>query len=376
MKNTWIWVIVIILLIAGGWYYQSNKPAPAAGEPIKIGALLQLTGNTAQYGELSKMGIDLAQSYVNSHGGVAGRPIEVVYEDTQNQPQLALSGLEKLKTVDNGKYFLSQGSSVVMAIGPVANSSQIILMDVGSTVPGYRTPNDFTFRVSVTALQLARGEADFVINKYKKPALFYTNDDYGQGMKSVIEQILQANNTPLVGVESFISGSTDYRSQLLKLKNQNPDILLVVSRLKETPIILKQIKDIGLQVQVLSDVYGVESQDVIDQAGDTAEGVLYIAPKFDRSIGSATSNFINEFTDQYDKEPTQLSAQGYDGVMVLVAAIKKCRDLDTTCVKDELSKVKMPGASGYIQFDETGDVLNRDTIIKTVKNGEFVKVEE
>ncbi|NDE68437.1 hypothetical protein EB052_02415, partial [bacterium] len=109
MKKTYIRGVVAILILVIVWITLTpNKQAVAptiggniAMQPIKIGAVLSLTGAAASFGEMSKYGMDLAASEINSAGGVGGRPVEIVYGDDQTDPKAAVGMYKKLTSIDH-----------------------------------------------------------------------------------------------------------------------------------------------------------------------------------------------------------------------------------------------------------------------------------
>jgi branched-chain amino acid transport system substrate-binding protein len=373
MKKIWIPIIVVIIIIVAVVVFY--KPTPK--EPIKIGAILQLSGAGALYGEYAKRGIDLAVEEINSGNGVNGRKIKIIYEDSQNEPTLAISAFRKLKDVDKVKFIISEGSRVALALISLSNQEKIIQMEIGSITQKYRVENDFTFRTAITALQLATHEAGTVISRnIKKVALLYVGDDYGYGMMDVFKKAYNDLGGEIIAEETFLQTDKDFRTQLFKIKTANPSALIICTRLEQTGLILKQIKEIGLISQIFTDVNTIESQQVINTARGTAEGVIYVASKFDPNENDVSKKYFQKFQEEYKISPEEIGAQSYDGLFAIVLAIKECPDLDTSCVKNNLNKIEFDGVFGKIKFDSAGDVVDRSVILKTIKNGEFVPYEE
>lgn len=370
-RTQWVAIAVIVIVLASyGTYLKMQQPQ----ETVKIGAILQLTGVDAQYGDWSRKGLDLAAEEINSLGGVDGRKIKIIYEDSQSQPSLAASALRKLRDVDNVSLIITQASSITLALAPLSNQERIIQMDVGSVTPKYRTENDYTFRTAITALQLAQAQAKMIALKgIKKVGFLYVNDEYGIGMRDVFKRAYEQFGGIIVAEEVFANTDTDFRTQLSKFKEKNLSTVVIVTRLNKGGIILRQAKEIGLESQIFSDVYGIEDQQTLDAAGEAAEGVLYVAPAFDINSSSISMKFAEKFQTKYGTMPVQLSAQAYDGILALAYALENCTGSDTDCIKNELYKLDFEGASGRIKFDSTGDVVEKPVELKTIINGTFVR---
>lgn len=111
---------------------------------------------------------------------------------------------------------------------------------------------------------------------------------------------------------------------------------------------------------------------MFDIADDAAENVLYTYPFDVDSADENVKQFIKKYFEIYKRNPETLAANSYDTVKIIVPIMKKCGD-DTDCTRDELYNTKnYPGVGGLISFDENGDV-DKPLIIKTVRDGEFVK---
>jgi branched-chain amino acid transport system substrate-binding protein len=125
-----IGIIVAIIILGGIWYGLSKKPtAPTTKEPIKIGVILPLTGEMANWGESMKGGIELAKDEINSKGGIMGRHLEIVYEDNQAcDKALTVSAFRKLINIDKVKITMVGCSGAVLAVAPIAEENRVILL--------------------------------------------------------------------------------------------------------------------------------------------------------------------------------------------------------------------------------------------------------
>lgn len=371
--KTILGIVIVVVLIWFGFELSDNKNETVSSEPIKIGAILQLSGDFSQYGEWTSAGLKMAIEEINEKGGIDGRPIEVIYEDSQADVATAISSFNKLVDVDRVKIVLTQGSPIAVAINPISNSKNIIQMDVGSTALEYRTEGDFSFRTSVTALALADAEANVVISEgVKKVGFLSVNDDYGRGMKSIFTDSFQRLGGSVVVEESFNDKDTDFRTQLLKIKQKDPEALVLVSRLKKSGLIIKQAREIGFDVQIFSDAYGIESEQTLEIAGKSAEGVKYVASDFTVKASESALRFAKKFEAKYGIKPNQINAFGYDGLWAIAHAYKGCKVTD--CIKKNLEKINFDGALGQVAYDKTGDLVAKSIILKEVRNGKFVEI--
>lgn len=372
-----IGIIVVVTIVTVSYFVSKGPGQPALTEPIKIGAIYQLTGSGAQWGEQAIQGINIAVEEVNSRGGVNGRLIEVIYEDSESIAKGGVNAMHKLINTGDVKIVLAQQSPVVVALSPLANDNKVVLMDTGSTTPAYISPNDFTFRVSYSASHFAKRISDFLNKKdIKKLGLLYTQDDYGIGMLDSYKKFFSGE---IVVAESFLPEDTDFRTQIQKVKNATPQAVVLVASPQQSGILLKQAMELSLNVSIYSDTYTIAYPNVLENAGGTAEGVIFAEQEYDiNRTDSVFANFNKRFRDKYGTDSNPLSAQAYDGFNIVMRAVEICKSSDNTeCIKSELFKLEeFPGVVGLITFDQNGEVLSRPTVLKVVKNGQFVRYEE
>jgi len=366
-------IIIIVIIVLVIIFYK-----PTSKETIKIGAILPLSGSNSVYGELSRRGIDIAVEEINANGEVDSDVLKVIYEDSQSKSEPAIAAFNKLVSIDNVKIVLTEVSSVALAISPLANENKVIQMDIGSTTPKYASKDDYTFRTSINAYFFAEAMSRKLLDKdIKKLAILYINNDWGIGYKDKFKESFIKEGEILIE-ENFLPDSLDFRTQITKIKEKNFPAMLLISHIKETSRLLNQIKELGLNVSIYSDVYSVENQEIIDIAKEAAEGIIYIAPKFDTERKDRTfQDYKEAYQKKFNEIPESLSAQAYDAIKILVKAIKQCNYSDnTTCLKDELYKVKnFSGVSGNITFNKYGEIEDKPVMFKIIKNGEFVPYE-
>jgi branched-chain amino acid transport system substrate-binding protein len=372
--KTILWVVIVIVVIAGVWYEKNKK---LEEKVIRIGTIYQETGSGADWGEKAERGIKLAAEKINNEGGINGKAIEIIYEDSKSNVTDAVTAMTKLINVNGVKAVLSQQSGVVVALSPIANNNKIILIDTGATTPAYTSPNDFTFRVSYSASYFAKEITEYLNEKgIKTMGILYVNNDYGLAMLNAYKKYFKGK---IIAAESFTQDDVDFKTQIQKIKNANPEIFVYVSDPKQAGIILKQKKELGLNQPVYTDTYAIEYQSTLSIAGDAAEGVIYVSPYYDTSrTDSVFREFNDKFLEKYGEVSNSLSAQAYDGLIVLAYAMRQCENpIDTNCIKDKLYSIdNFQFVISNITFDENGEVTERPTILKTVKNGQFVPFSE
>ncbi len=355
-------LIFIILLLA-----SARTSAAADSKKAHFLALLPLSGTGADQGAWCRQGLVLAEEELRSQGITN---FIVDYEDTRGDPRLALDVLHRtLAGLDASNSrgvspsspltaVLTWGSGVAMVLTPELNKRGIIQMGVATATSEYRSIGDFTFRV----YHSAEKEGEFIAREISKVplqlkvALLAINNDYGLQIAEAIKARLPH---PPVFDDVFDPGTTDFRTQLLRIKTSGAGVLILVAYPSEGAIVLKQRKELNAEVPVISAgaIYG--GNNFFDLVGSSAEGVRIVLPKPSESARART--FSEKYTKKF-KEPisvvTHYPARSFDGLMLLGQALRACGAPDAECIKNELLKVKdYEGASSLISFDEAGDIV-------------------
>lgn len=369
--KTILWLVAILIIIGGIWYGMSRKPAEK--EVIKIGAILPLSGEAAVWGENAKSGIELAKEQINNAGGINGRKIKVIYEDTKCEPATGVSVIQKLINFDEVQAVIGGiCSSVTLATAPIADQNEVVLITPGSSADSISQAGQYIFRNYPKNSQFLNKIIEIIEKLDKKRvAILYVNNDYGLGLKDyALERIPREK---IVLVETHNQKETDFRTTLTKLKAVNSEIVILATYYTDGSLILKQSKEKGIETLFMgTDCF--DDPKVIEIAGRAADGIIFstvglgFAPRF--------LEFQQLYKEKYGQEPVFLSDFGYDTLNIIVEAIKK-GNYNGEIIKNYLYSMKdYSGASNIISFDENGDLINPLFILKTIKNGQFVLYEE
>ena len=371
-----IWLIIIIVVIAGIWWGVARKPAQppiAKKEVVKIGVILPLSGTAAYAGEEVKSGIDLAVEEINNKGGINGKKLEVIYEDTKCNPTEAINVFNKLTKIDKISVIIGDWcSSCVLAVAPIAEKSRIVLVSLGIS-PKIRFAGDYIFRIPVSLAYYSKRLAQYVHKKnISKVSILYINNDYGASFSDYFRKDFENLGGKIVSVETFERGATDFRTQLIKIKNDNSEAIFIIAY-NEFDRILKQKEELKINKLVLAS-NTVESQQVLD-LGKLAEGIIYPYSFNPDSNRKGSIEYQTLYKAKYGKKSGYYAAEGYDAVKILAKAIKVC-GTNSVCIKNELYKIKnFDGATGKISIDEYGDV-ETPILIKKIENQNFIIIEE
>ncbi len=356
--------VAFLVILSGGCVKKDGKG-------IKIGAILPLTGDAAQWGIPPMKGAQLAVDEINNMGGINGKKILLKIEDDRCDPKDGVSAFKKLTMNKELKIIVGAVcSSVTLAVAPLAESNKILLISPASTNPTITEAGDYIFRIIPSDDLRGNIFAEYLYNdvKIKKVALLYINNEGGVGNRNSFERRFQELGGKIIFDESYEQGTKDIRTQLSKIKNSDAEAVLVVSYPNDTVLLLKQAKELKLQKPLYFQTEAVEDPTVLKEASNTSEGVVYILPA--EAEGKQVDNFKNQYRGKYGIDPELFAAEAYDIINLIAAAISSQNgEVNTDKIINCFYKTKeYNGVSGVITFDQNGDV-KKPMAIKTIKDG-------
>lgn len=362
MKKYLLW-IVFIVLVAGSvtFYYYSIRERKKA---FKIAAILPLSGDNANYGKWIKDGLELAKDEINKKG-INGKSIEIIYEDDKAEPKTAVSAFQKLIQSDDPVIvFGPWASSCALAIAPLAERNRMPVLAEAQS-PKISDAGEYIFRIQPDSRYYLKTLVPFVYNslKLKNIAVLYVNNDYGVDQANIFELNFKKMGGNIVFKDGFQQGSTDFKTELEKIKATHPDGIFIPAYV-EAGYILKQAKEIGLFSQFIGSA-PMENPEIIRIAGDAANGVVYPHHFNPDSRDSIIRNFQNNYLNRYKTEAEGYAALAYDGLHVIKVLLEKC-GTDKECIRAGFYSINYNGVTGRSSFDAKGDVIKPITIRKIV----------
>jgi branched-chain amino acid transport system substrate-binding protein len=299
--------------------------SPRDGGEIRVGAVLPLTGSAAVWGQNAKMGMDLAAEELNARGGINGRSLVILYEDSQSDPRTATSALQKLITSDRVHVVIGDiASSAVLAMAPMAERNQVVLLSPGASNPDISNAGEFVFRNwQSDALE---GEVDaryaFATLGWRRAACLSVNNAYGTGLTRVFTDTFTSLGGEIVAQESFSQGATDLRAQVVRVAAANADGVFMPGYPPEMAAALRQMRETGVSLHILS-VQAFDDPEILQRAGDAAEGVVFSVPKPPDTTIPVVANFRSAYTTKYLKDPGVCSDTGYDAIRIVAWAAER-----------------------------------------------------
>jgi branched-chain amino acid transport system substrate-binding protein len=348
-----------MLLVCG-----CSKKSPET-ERMRIGVILPLTGDGASLGTDCRNGVELAVE--ESRGAMR---IDVVYEDSQGKPDLAVSAFNKLKAEGVRVIIGDLFSSPTLAIAPLADRSRILVLSPGASNPALSGMSKWVFRNYPSDNFEGQLIAKYIKEKgFERAAVLYPTNDYGNGLKEVFAQSLKNLGGQVVLLEAYDESASDFRAILTKLSDKRADAIYLPGYYKAIAMIAVQARELGLSTPLFSNV-GVEDPQIIKLGGSAVEGLCFTAPGVDfKSQDQITQNFVTRYKANFGKEPGFPAAHGYDSATILLELISNYGS-NPDALREGLLSKDFIGVMGKTKFTPQGDVV-RPFVIKVIRDGKF-----
>lgn len=375
----------------------TESPAALGDGPFKLGSLMPLTGDLAQYGQTMQDSINLLVDTANSCGGVLGQPIELISEDDQTDPAAGAAGMTKLAEVDRvGAVVGAAGSAVSSAAVDIAVRNQVVQISPSSTSPSFtdrakngdfkgfwaRTAPPDTFQGDALA-QLARDQG------FNTVAILAINNDYGNGLLEAFVPAFESLGGTVVNKDNptkYAENATTFDSELQASFGDKPDAVLIIGYLETGSLILKSAFEQGLlggdTKVLLTD--GMKSDELAENVGKGSDGqfivtgVIGTAPS---AGGPAIDAFSQLYQEKFNRTPNVYDPNSWDAAAILAIAAEAAKSGNGAAIQTKLNEVAnapgevvtdvcqalelvrtgtdidYQGASGTVDFNAEGDVV-------------------
>lgn len=353
-----------------------EKLAPKDLTEVRIGFLGPLSGSImVPQGKQMLQGATLAMEEANNKGGYHGLSYKLMLH---NDAGLWGAAANEVVKMDDEKVWAFLGSidDIVSHVAlRAALKLEILMVCTGDPDPTFTETNiPWTIRVISDDRQSIYALINQIYKKdgHSRVAIIRTNVRYGRVAFKIFSENAVRVGHPIVIEERFNDGETDFKTQLERVKETNPDAILVWGNAKESGLILKQIRATGLK----QPVYGSDrmvSPEFLKIAGNTAEGIVTTCQYNPDSNNPNLKTFQINYLKRFNQEPDVFATHAYDGMNILIEAIKKV-GLNRVLIRDVLTDRKTfqgyQGITGKIELDQSWNEM-RDIFIAKVNKGKF-----
>jgi branched-chain amino acid transport system substrate-binding protein len=351
--------------------------ALAQNQPIRIGVVTPLSGTYAGIGQQVKWGLDLAARQINAAGGVAGRPLELIYEDEEANPAVAVQKAEKLFQVNKVDFLTGTvNSGSTLAVGQLAERNNRLIattVSFADSITGDKcSPN--VFRVNARAGMQSAALADWLSSTRPNANVFYLGPDYEMGRSTVaaFKQAAEAKGAKSVGEVFAPLDYKDYSPFFGQMRSARPAVIYTSVAGNDTVRLFSQMAEFGISrnVQVVGASGTVTSQN-LPAIGKAADG-------FVTGVGYATGidspenrKFLAEFEAANKAKPDLYGADSYGVLFFYKAAVEKAGSTDTDKVRAAMRGLQWATPQGAKTMRAGDHQAMQDMYAMRVNGGQF-----
>ncbi|MBU1361564.1 MAG: ABC transporter substrate-binding protein [Gammaproteobacteria bacterium] len=348
-----------------------------AQEAIRVGVVTPLSGTYAGIGQQVRWGLDLAAAQINAGGGVMGRKLELIYEDEEANPAVAVQKAEKLFQVNKVDFLTGTvNSGSTLAVGQLAERNNRLIATTVSFADSITadkcSPN--VFRVNARAGMQSAALADWLAQTKPNASVFYLGPDYEMGRSTVaaFKSAAEAKGSKTVGEVFAPLDNKDYSPFFGQIRSARPAVIYTSVAGNDTVRLMSQMEEFGLNrnVQVVGASGTVTSQN-LPAIGKAADG-------FVTGVGYSTSldtpenkKFVADFVAANKNQPDLYGADSYGVLFFYKAAVEKAKSVDTDKVREAMRGIQWPSPQGMKTMRAGDHQAMQDMYAVRVKGGQF-----
>lgn len=314
-------VVALLALLVNGWI-SSNKLSNE--NPIRIGAVISLSGDASPWGEYARDGMNLAAKTINANGGVNGRKVEITIEDDHTDPKQGVSAFNKLVTIDKvdgviGGVFDFTAQPLI----PLAKTNQIPFISASNfRIPGGFDLNEYSFVMLNDFSETIRELGIYIKpnTDIKKFAVVHYKSTFGEEIRKTLSQMmLSLGRNDVLDYPYASIGNNDWKTTIIKLKEAGVDTVFLDMVANDPLNFLKQSKQLGFNPKVIT-YNGALDSFANESDKSLLSGVILL------NWEVVTQEFDNLFKKEYSRGAGKSADKYFDAVYVMAQTLANVKD--------------------------------------------------
>lgn len=353
-------LMVLAMAACGGEPANNGGNDTPDATTVKIGGIGPLTGAYANYGLSEKNGAELAVKEINEAGGIAGKQIELSYQDSQGESESAVNAYGKLMDwgmeVSLGCVLSGENASVVAA----ARDDDVLLITPSGSADKCIDGNDKAFRVCFYDSYQGAAAAQYIKdnNMVDTVGILYQSDnDYSVGLYNAFVAKCGELGITIAETQTFTSSTnTDFSTQVSALVSSGVKLVFIPFYAEEASTFLTQAHG-----KFADDVYffGADGLDGIlgkvEQDTSLANNVLMLTPFAADNPAENVQSFVKKYQEAYGATPDQFAADAYDAIYAIKAAVEKAGSTSGAALASALTSLTVEGVTGVMTWTADGN---------------------
>jgi len=349
----------------------------AKSDEILVGHVGSMTGQEATFGDSTDKGIRLAFEQLNKKGGVKGKKLVLKTLDSQGKPEEAQVAATRLIVNDKVAVLLGEvASSRSLAMAPVADTNQVPMITPASTNPKVTLDPQGKTRRFVSRICFIDPFQGTVMAKFARENLKVTKvavlrdigNAYSVGLADFFVEGFKKMGGTIVTDQSFKAGDQDFKAQLTKIRQANPEAIYVPGYYTDVALIARQVRELGMK-QPMMGGDGWDSEQLYEIAQGALDGSYFSNHYTVESPDPRVKEFIATYEKAYGTKPDAMAALGYDAALIAADAMARAKDLSGPALADAIAATKgFKGVTGTISLDAQHNAVKSAVVIAVKDN--------
>jgi branched-chain amino acid transport system substrate-binding protein len=338
---------------------EATKSVVGNKSAVIIGVPLPLTGDRGTLGLMMKNSCEMARETINKEGGINGRPLEIVYGDDKNKTSVGKEVVRKL--VGESKAVMLLGgatSNPTYAMARVAQKLDVpFLVSTASVDKLTQQGWNNIFRLNPPISEYTRGLEDFWLKNFKPKslAIIHENGMYGTNAAFRMLEFCSNNSIELRAIFNYDkwygADAAHFQPMLEELREEPPDVLFMVSYLKDAVTLVKEIQKTNLNSLLCGAAGGFTQEEFVKRAGDAANNLVTATLWSERALYPGAKEYFDRYVKLYSSEPDYHGAEAYAAVLVAANALRRAESsLQSKDIREALKQTDMMTPFGPVKF--------------------------
>ena len=370
----------ILVVAVGACAEDDNGGGADTGGPIRVGAILDITGAGASLGVPERKTLELLTKKTNEAGGIGNRKIELTIEDNQSTEDGAAKAMNELVSKNVDIIIGASRTGTSLAMRPIAESAKMPMISMAANVKVIDGAT-WVFKTAQNDAAVLANVVDYAKGKgWKKIGLVRDSSAFGEGVAELLNELGKADGISVVVTEKFAPDATEFTAQMLNIRNAKADMNLIWGIPPAAALAQKAYKQLGITAPVMQS-HGIGNQVFLDTAGTSADGLvapvgrLVVADQLPASDPqkAVLTKFVADYKAAYNETPSTFAGHAWDAFQLAADAFKAV-GTDKQKVRDKLEQVKgFVGITGiYMMTAKDHSGLGKDALVLvTIQNSKW-----
>ena len=365
--------------LLGGGCARGTKGTDVVVEPtpdarVRLGAFMALTGDTAHYGISALNGIRMAVEEANAAGGVGGRRVELIVQDTRADGVETEVVVQRLAREVRVHALVGEVvSSRSLAAARVAQREGVPMLTPSATSPEVTAVGDFVFRSCYTDTFQGAALAHFAISHLsalRAAALIDRDQRYSVELARFIREDFERHGGKVVIEQDYREGAADFSVQLAEVGTLKPDVVFIPGYYLEAGLLARQARQLGIEVPLVGGD-GWDSPRLYEIGGQALAGNFFSTHFSAEDPDPQVQRFVADYRRLFNSAPDSFAATGYDAARVVLDAVARSTALERRAIRDALAATRdFPGVTGPITFDAERNAVKPVVMVRIGDNGQ------